>query len=261
MTEQFTQTFFLSAGETNPEQEMALPILVTKIIDIATAHANSLGIGNPSMADRNCGWVLSRLTIEMTRWPRVNDTYSITTWIESWNRHFSERAFCIRSDEGEILGYARSIWMVMSTINHENAGLSHLTLPEGMIPGLECPIARQKRHRPIMGPGESPDESTSGTIMATHPATPYRFKYCDLDSYRHVNTVRYVDLLLNQFTLEDFDKKCVRRLELSFLHEARYGMSIDIMRADSGKTSSFSLRRNDDRTPLLFARIELSDRE
>lgn len=55
----FSRSFFLSAGEVNAEGEMSLPLLVSKIIDIATAHANSLGIGNPSMAAMNRGWVLS----------------------------------------------------------------------------------------------------------------------------------------------------------------------------------------------------------
>ena len=54
MTPEFKQTFFLSAGETNAEQEISLPLLTSKIIDIATAHANSLGIGNPAMGAR--GW-------------------------------------------------------------------------------------------------------------------------------------------------------------------------------------------------------------
>ena len=68
MTPEFKQTFFLSAGETNAEQEISLPLLTSKIIDIATAHANSLGIGNPAMEARGCGWVLSRIAIEMGRY-------------------------------------------------------------------------------------------------------------------------------------------------------------------------------------------------
>ena len=44
-----SQTFFLSANDTNAQAEMSLPVLTSKIIDIATAHAKSLGIGNPAM--------------------------------------------------------------------------------------------------------------------------------------------------------------------------------------------------------------------
>jgi len=65
MKQEYTESHFLSAGEVNAEGEMSLPILASKIIDIATAHANSLGIGNPDMPDTDMGWVLSRLTVEM----------------------------------------------------------------------------------------------------------------------------------------------------------------------------------------------------
>ncbi len=258
----YKEIFFLSAGEANAEQEMSLPILVAKLIDIATTHANSLGIGNPSMLEIHAGWVLSRLTVEMDSYPKVNDDYVISTWVESFNRHFSERAFSISSPNGKIYGYARSVWMVMDTIDHTNVGLSHLSLPENMISGIKPPIARQAKHTQII---ESDDDlNCSGKLVATTPHFDYRFKYCDLDSYRHVNTVRYVTLLLNRFSLEEFDSTFVKRLELSFLHEAKYGMETRLLRSDSndekGALSCFLLQKSIDSTPLLFARLLRSKR-
>lgn len=270
MEKTLTRTFFLSAGETNPEQEMSVPLLVAKIIDVATLHANSLGIGNPAMADIRAGWVLSRLTIEVNRWPSVNETYSLSTWIETFNRHFSERAFSLQGEDGNVLGYARTVWMVMGVDSHENVGLSHLTLPDDMIRGDRVPIERQKRHSLIFPCDTPPDVIPHSTgIVANHPATSYKFKYCDLDSYRHVNTVRYVELLLNQFSLEDFDKASVRRLELSFLHEAKYGMKVDILRnsqeaglspCPDSSLSVFSIVEAGETSPLFYARVFLAPR-
>ncbi|MDE6793826.1 MAG: hypothetical protein K2J63_00795 [Muribaculaceae bacterium] len=250
----YTETCFLSAGEANPEQELSLPILMAKLIDIATAHANSLGIGNPSMTNLKAGWVLSRVTIEMQSYPRVNDTYCISTWMVSFNRHFSERDFCISSPGGEIYGYARSIWMVMSTIDHSNVGLSHFTLSDELIKGTPAPIERQAKHGLIIS-SENTSDTPGGTLLATHPVFDYRFQYCDLDSYRHVNTVRYVTLLLNRYSLDTFDTSFVKRLELSFMHEARYGMDTQLLRHDdeSGK-SSFLLREKEGQ-PLFYARM------
>ena len=252
----FTETYFLSAGETNAEHEMSLPLLVSKFIDIATAHANSLGIGNPSMSDMNAGWVLSRLSVEMDSYPQANDTYTISTWMESFNRHFSLRCFKVESPDGKVFGYARSVWMVMDTVNHTNVGLSHLSLPEGMVDGTPAPIATQQRHVPIVVK-DSLQEFPKGALVATEPPFLYRFKYCDLDFYRHVNTVRYVTLLLNQFTLEEHDAAYVKRLELSFLHEAKYGMETCVLRSDSDDKllSSFQISNHADNTPLFFARL------
>lgn len=254
----FTESYFASASETNPEQELAVTELVVKIIDIATAHANSLGIGNPSMVDIGGGWVLSRLTVEMKRYPRVNEDYSLSTWVEDWNNRFSVRAFRVTAESGEVLGYARSVWMVLNTETHNGMSLASLPFNREMIAtDLQCPISRQARHLQILPPDSKPNATT---LTATAPPREYIFKYCDLDSYRHVNTVRYVTLLLNQFSLEDFDNSFISRIEMSFLHEAKYGMKIDILRHDTDEDSevlstSLLLRDREEATPLLYARI------
>lgn len=254
MENEYSETFFLSAGEVNAEQELSLMVLTAKIIDVATAHANRLGIGNATMTSFNGGWVLSRLSVELEDYPRVNDTYTLTTWVESWNRHFSERAFLISGSDGHVYGYARTVWMVIDTVTRAGVSLDRLPFDMSMAGTRECPMSRQARHRL-----PAPDEVAPRR---------YTFKYCDLDSYRHVNTVRYLVLLLNSFTLEDFDAAQVSRFELSFMREARYGMSVDILRADEGESSagvpertSLALVDCDGGLPLLSARFCFRRRE
>lgn len=245
MKSEYSEIYFLSANETNPEGEMALQVLVSKLIDIATAHANSLGIGNPDMPDPDMGWVLSRLSVEMTSYPRVNDTIRITTWVESFNRHFSQRAFAIEDEEGKVYGYARSIWMVLNTKTRANAGLGQLQFDQALISGRECPIPKQAKHEKI----------------ECETAATYRFTYCDIDAYRHVNTVRYVQLLLNQKGLPVYDANRVSRLELSFLHEARYDETIRIHSSGSADgMTAYYLEDADDSHPILYARIFLTPR-
>ena len=258
-----TETYFLSAGETNAEQEMSLPLLVSKLIDIATLHANSLGIGNPSMKDMHAGWVLARLAIEMKRYPRVNENYRLNTWIENFNRHFSVRCFSIENEDSEILGLARSVWMVMDTENHTNVGLKHFNLPESMVLGKEVDIPPISKHISKICGEDEKDYDPKTCLKSTHEPYEYTFKYCDLDSYRHVNTVRYVSLLLNRFSLESHDRFFVKRIELSFLHEAKYDMTTLLFRADenNGLTSSFSLIEKANEKQILFARLIREERK
>lgn len=257
MDKVFQGEFFLSAGDANAEGRLALTVLVNKIIDIATSHANSLGIGNPSMAQYNAGWVLSRLTIEMHKYPEVNSPYIIKTWIEDFNRHFSTRCFSIESSDGEIYGYSRSIWLVMDYANHTNFGTSHLNMPLELISGQNVPIPLQEKHIPIL-PEDSDVSGLKKFLVASKPAYHYKFQFCDLDYYRHVNTVRYVALLVNQFTLQQHDHSFIDRMELSFLHEASYDMQTSLYQAvdkDNQLLSSFQLTDESDGKALLFARI------
>lgn len=243
-----TRSFYLSAAECNAQQELSLPLLAQKLIDVATEHANILGIGNPNMPNPDMGWVLSRLTVEMNRYPHENSNYSITTWVEDWNRHFSRRAFSIADEEGNIMGYARSIWMVLNTSDRSNAGLTGINFKPEWISNMECPIPMQEKHVRI-----EPDDNSP----------VYRFKYCDIDFYRHVNTVRYIDLLLNQFDMQDYDENIINRLELSFLHEASYGMEIRIMKQTSETNTLLHrlyLEKSDASMPILYSRLRFAPR-
>ena len=254
MNREFCERFFVSAGDTDAEGRMSLPLLTSKIIDVATAHANSLGIGNPSMVHLHRGWVLSRLAIELKEYPRVNGEYQLTTWVETWNRRFSERCFELSDAEGRPMGYARSIWMVLDTETHESCDLTHLSLSEEMVSDRDCPIAHQGRHHTIVE--QDAEEVPRGGLKATAPVQEYRFQYCDLDFYRHVNTVRYVQMLLNRFTLEEFDRMEVARMELTFMHECHYGQRIRILRADEEDQTSFALVNPETNEAALFASLK-----
>lgn len=251
------KSYFLSASDANAEGELSLTTLTSNIIDIATDHANLLGIGNPDMTDMSAGWILSRITIDMKSFPKVNTFYVIKTWIEDFNRHFSARCFSISSPEGHVYGYCRTIWLVIDTETHKNLGLSHFNMPPELILGEKAPIEMQSKHFPIYLEEE---ENTAGKgIKATHAPYHYTFRYCDLDFYRHVNTVKYVTLLLNQFTLAEHDETRVKRIELSFLKEASYGMNTTLLRSDSTENpllSSFQLSDSETKQALLFARIK-----
>lgn len=250
------KSYFLSASDSNAEGTVSFTSLTSNIIDIATDHANSLGIGNPFMTDMKAGWILSRLTIDLQDAPKVNTTYKLKTWIEDFNRHYSARCFSIADEEGHIYGYCRTIWLVIDTETHKNLGLGHLNMPQELILGDKAPIPMQEKHFPIV---MSEEEMTAKSLKATHSPYHYKFQFCDLDFYRHVNTVRYVALLLNQFSLQEHDETPVRRMELSFLNEASYGMETSLLRYDSpddNLLSSFQLTESATGKALLFARMK-----
>lgn len=257
----FSQKYFNSPNESNPEGELALNILVSNIIETATAHANSLGIGNPVMSHLGAGWVLSRLALEMTAYPECNSCYTLNTWVEGWNRHYSTRCFSFEDKDGNVIGYARSVWMVLDMNSHDNFGLSHLLLPEGSVLDKECPIAPQSKHTDILPMDTPADEVSAKALRANAPTEYYNVKYNDIDFYRHINTVRYVTMLLNRYSLDEFDAKFVKRLELSFLHEGSFGDTIRITRHNFSKEeSAFSLFSEKAQRPVVFARLILRPR-
>lgn len=70
---EYTQKFYLVAGDCNPEKELPLTMLMNRVIEIATVHANMWGIGYDALIKNNHAWVLSRVAVEMKRYPKVNE--------------------------------------------------------------------------------------------------------------------------------------------------------------------------------------------
>lgn len=236
----FSASYFLTPGECNPEQRMPLTLLINRLIEVATLHANQVGIGWEYLKRDNQTWVLSRVAVEMRRYPGVNSNYRISTWITSINRLFSERNFEIAdADTGEVIGYARTIWAVLDVTTRQAGDISRMTWVVDLIPDKDCPIAAPSRLRPVTSPANptpanptpanptpvnpdgllsEPAARASGSFRVAH----YRFQYTDLDFNRHVNSSRYIELLMNQWSLPFHDANRLTRFEIAYIHEARY---------------------------------------
>jgi acyl-ACP thioesterase len=204
----YTHEYFLAAGSTNAFGEMPITLLTSRIIEVATEHANLLNIGYKRLTALGIGWVLSRLSIEMTRMPGINETYSLTTWIEGWTRMYSDRCMVVKDGDGNIIGHVRTVWVAIDIEKRSIADLSVLNADSMVCKTMECPIAKQRKMLPITDP----------TATAA-----VQFRYCDIDFNRHVNSVRYIEHILDQWELEFFDHHKITRFDIAYLQECHYG--------------------------------------
>lgn len=211
----FQADFFLTPGECNPQQRMPLTLLINRLIEVATLHANQIGIGFDFLVKENQTWVLSRVAVEMIRYPGVGENYSISTWISSISRLFSERDFEILDGEGKTIGHARTVWAVIDTSTRTVGDISRIGWVKEIIPDKQSPVEKPSRPHPVASP-EGPD------LPEGYREVKYRFQYTDIDFNRHVNSSRYIELLLNQWSLDYHDANRLSRFEIAYIHEARY---------------------------------------
>ena len=120
----YNSHYNLTAGETDAHSLMPATLLVQRIIEIATRHANCLEVGYEQLRTAGIGWVLSRISLEVMRFPRINEDYALNTWIESYNRHFSERAFDMVEPGGAAIAAGRSTWVAIDMNRRTMADLS-----------------------------------------------------------------------------------------------------------------------------------------
>lgn len=181
------------------------------LLNAADFHANDRDFGMNYLMPRNKTWVLSRLVIEMDVMPKAYDKFCVETWVESAMRYFTSRNFAVSTLDGLALGYGRSIWAMIDTQTRQPSDI--LSIHEGSIVNYIdaeklCPIARPSRVK--MG------DSTQW--MRTIDT-----QYSDVDVNGHINSVKYIEHLLDMFPMEWHKSHLLKRLDVAYVAESHAG--------------------------------------
>lgn len=180
------------------------------LLRCASLHAGMHGFGYDDVVRNRQAWVLSRLVVDIEEMPRTGEVYQIETWVSKVYRQFTDRLFAITSPEGRIYGHAHSVWALIDMDSRMPVDFS--TLPDG---GFSK--AMSEREVPIKGAGRVKVKAEA----PTHTLTAY---YNDLDINGHVNSVRYIEMMLDLFSQEIYEEgKVAKRVEMSYCAESRCG--------------------------------------
>ncbi len=189
---------------------LTMGVLGNHLLNCAGFHAGDRGFGIARLNEENYTWVLSRLAIELDDMPRQYEPFSVQTWVEAVYRLFTDRNFAIINKDGKKIGYARSVWAMISLNTRKPADL--LTLHGGSIVNYICP----EESCPI-------DKPSRIKVLADAPLSTYEVKYSDIDINGHVNSIRYIEHILDLFPLEFYRKQRIRRFEIAYVAESYYG--------------------------------------
>lgn len=188
-------------------------VLGNHLLNAAGRHSHNRGWGIDHLNEAHYTWVLSRLCIELDEMPAQYEHVEVETWVESVIKLFTERNFLIRNaDDGRIYGYARSIWAMIDVDTRQPSNLLELkggdilnyVIPEDEKP---CPIAGHGRFR-FREPGLV-------RTIDTH--------YSDVDINGHINSIKYIEHILDLFPEERFCSHRLQRLEIAYKAESRMG--------------------------------------
>lgn len=188
---------------------LTMGVLGNHLLNCAGFHASDRGFGIARLNEDNYTWVLSRLAIELDEMPYQYEEFSVQTWVENVYRLFTDRNFAIVDKDGKKIGYARSVWAMINLNTRKPADL--LTLHGGSIVDYvcdePCPIEKPSRIK----------------VTAKEPVSKLTAKYSDIDINGHVNSIRYIEHILDLFPIELYKSKHIRRFEMAYVAESYYG--------------------------------------
>ncbi len=202
--------------------KLTLGVLGNHLLNCAGFHAAERGFGIATLNENHYTWVLSRIAIEMFDMPAAYSRFSVETWVEDVYRLFTDRNFSILDENGSPLGYARSVWAMISTETRKPADL--LELHGGSISDYicqkECPIAKSGRVK----------------VSESIPKAEITAHYSDIDLNGHVNSIKYIEHILDLFPLSRFKDKKLKRFEVAYVAESYFGDVLKFFEEQEGES-------------------------
>lgn len=196
------------------------------------------GFGTNLLSGMNMGWVLSKLAFEIVKRPAEQTKFTVQTWVKDYTALTSTRCFKVYDENEECVANAVSVWCLIDFGSRKLAPISsiaeHVT---GMTTVAEDPCSLPIKLRPF-----------EGEVCAKH-----KIKYVDIDFNKHMNTLRYIDLMLDELPLEVVTGENPIRFDIHFLRESVYGQELELARKviEDENKYKFAIKKDDGNLAIL----------
>lgn len=221
--------------EVDPQQvdftlRMTIPALGSEVLNVAGIDAQRKGFGIDVLNRNNFSWVLSRMALEIDDRPEQYTAYRITTWVNEYTQLMSTRNFTLHDARGREFGRAVTQWCVIDLTARKAIDLSALA----------------RDHADTLCDAPSPTEKPR-KILGIEPqqVSEHRVVYSDIDFNRHVNTMRYINMMFDRLPIELLAEVRPVRLDVQFMQECRYGQLLSIGYEQRGGSSLFEISNAD----------------
>ena len=181
-----------------------IPSLGGSILNTAGIDAHGKGFGVDALNADNHSWVLSRMAVEFDCQPTQYTDYTVATWISDYGRVLSTRNFTLTDAAGREFGRAVTQWAMIDLQSRSAIDLSW--------------------------------------VGDAHAATAeHRVVYSDIDFNRHVNTMRYIEMMLDMLPVDMLTQEAPVRLDIHFLKECRFGQTLTVGCELRGRSALFEI--------------------
>ncbi|HHW47273.1 MAG TPA: acyl-ACP thioesterase [Clostridiaceae bacterium] len=214
-----SKNYQVTVSDCDFTKKLKLSSLFNYFQEIAALHADNLGIGISTL-EYNYGviWALIRIRTDIIRHPGLNEEILIETWPQYPKKYEFHRDFLIRDAQDNIIVRAASVWVLLDKKTRE---LKKSELITGNYPPLFTERAIDSPLRKIRPEGK-PEISYKRVIGCS-----------DIDVNGHLNNSKYIDFIMDCFSMKDIQRYQVRSLQVNYLNEALAGDTITLLKDSS----------------------------
>jgi medium-chain acyl-[acyl-carrier-protein] hydrolase len=224
---EFTLPAVVSYWDVDRDQRLTLGGLFKLLQEAAIKHADQHGLGAPGLVARGETWVLNRMAVAITRYPRYEEAVRVVTWsagIRGFRGYRDLRIYC---GEERVVS-ASSLWIYVKLATK---------LPTRVPPELadSFPVGPGAAFRPELDKLRvtPPSPAAAGSAVS--------LRYSDFDGNGHMNNTAYLDCLQTALVRGGFSPHPTG-IEIQFLKEiAPTVATVEIALESRGPAIAFGL--------------------
>ena len=208
------------------------------LMDLATEHAEHLGIGLAAMKAKNRFWVTVRTKIIFHERPAVSEAVRLITWPEKPGAVRCNRSYEIRRGD-KLLIAGRTEWAVMNTEANAIAPAADL------FPADLDYVSGSSVSEPFV--------RIPARFDGTEPFASYTVRSTDIDLGGHMNNAAYPRALFGAFSAKELEAMQARSIDLIFRAPCYEGEKLDFYKKEGEGLTDLRIARGDE--TVLLARI------
>jgi acyl-ACP thioesterase len=213
------------------------------ILETAGTDADNNGFGVRDLNKGHCSWVLSRMAIETGEELRQGDRITVRTWVNEVSRMMTTRNMTITTADGRVAASAVTQWAIIDIAERTPQDIRALMDYSAALCLDPSPIDKPEKIR-----------HDASQIVKEHKVV-----YSDIDFNNHVNSMKYIEWMLDMPEQETIDGNKIVRADINFIHEALLGQTV-LVALDEGESPLFGIHESDG-TALCRAQFRLQPRK
>lgn len=234
--------FKITSADTDMYMRIKLGGVVNLLIQSAINSAESLGFGFKGLRKQQLYWVLSRITVEIYHPLTWNQDVEVETWPKTIEGLLYMRDYIVRDKSQNIIARATSGWLAIDAE----------TKRPKLLDGIEAEMFVYLKDKHALS--ESPEKLTATSEGDTFDV---QSGYFDFDLNRHVTSTRYVDWMMDTYSIDFHKNHYPKKLSINFMKETLPGDSINIVRSSlNGLEYSFEGTNHAQKTVAFRGKID-----
>lgn len=241
----FTKEYKVQINDVDFTRKLKLSAAFGFFQEIAKLHSDHLGTNlDNSKGKENLAWMLVRVRVDIIKYPKWEQDILIETWNQTPKSFQFQRDYLIKDMDGNILMKAVSIWVVVDRITKElkKSDIFELNLPKPLDKkAIDCNLRK-------ITPKGTPQKSYE---------LPIGCSYIDMNG--HINNSKYVDFVMDCFSMDELQKHNAKSFQISYLNEALAGQIISLYKYTDNIEEGviFVSGENEDNQKVFTAKVEI----